>query len=222
MARLKMLRKEVHDEGKENLNPLQNGDIVAVQNVTGSQPLRWSRTGVIIERINNRQYYVKMDGRRIVLLLNRKHIKLTTPFKTDKIALKKFLEPSTPPPQRLAPTSPIREDRDIRVQASTPVVTPVRMTTTGTTETSRNTSLRRNIEIIPNPTPIFSYGQEPATATPSPQTPTPGHQQPVPRRTLNLPTPVRAPTPVAEEMGRGRRQKKIKFYTDHVTGEEFD
>ena len=83
MARLKVNRKEDYNESKRNLDPLQAGEVVLVQNMTGPHPLRWSRTGVIIENVGCRQYYVKMDGSRRLLLRNRKNLRPIKPIQED-------------------------------------------------------------------------------------------------------------------------------------------
>ena len=46
---------EVYDGNKRNLEPIKDGEIVLVQNMTGPHPKRWSRTGVIIENVGYRQ-----------------------------------------------------------------------------------------------------------------------------------------------------------------------
>ena len=83
MARLKVNRKETYDESRKNLEPLENGTVVLVQNMTGPQPLRWSNTGVVIEKVGHRQYYVKMDGSRRLLLRNRKSLRPIKPIQEE-------------------------------------------------------------------------------------------------------------------------------------------
>ena len=67
--------KEVYDAKKKPLLPLSVGDYVAVQNGTGSHPLRWDRTARVVERLEHRKYMVKMDGSGRVLARNRRHLK---------------------------------------------------------------------------------------------------------------------------------------------------
>lgn len=85
MARLKVDRKEVFDKSKRNLEPLINGDIVLVQNMTGAHPRRWSRTDVVIENMGYRQYYVKIDGSRRLLLCNRKNLRQIKPIQETEV-----------------------------------------------------------------------------------------------------------------------------------------
>ena len=62
------------------LQPLKVGDRVFIQNQTGNHPLRWDRTGLVIEVKQFDQYAVKVDGWGRVTLRNRKFLR-----KFDKI-----------------------------------------------------------------------------------------------------------------------------------------
>ena len=53
---------ESYDEHKRPLTSLSVGDYVAIQNRCGPHPLRWDKTGSIVERLANRQFLVKSDG----------------------------------------------------------------------------------------------------------------------------------------------------------------
>ena len=50
----------------------------------GSKPLRWDRTGQVVERMENRQYMVKCDGSGRVLLRSRGHLRKIQPSARDK------------------------------------------------------------------------------------------------------------------------------------------
>ena len=65
-----------------NLPPLEVGDNVMVQN---QRDKRWSRSGVIAEKLDNRQYHIRMDGSGRLSLQNRRFIK-------------KILKPQLQPP----------------------------------------------------------------------------------------------------------------------------
>ena len=54
--------KEKYDEHKKPLAPLSVGDSVSVQNRKGNHPLRWDKTGRVVERLENKQYLIKYDG----------------------------------------------------------------------------------------------------------------------------------------------------------------
>ena len=64
------------------LQPLKVGDRVFIQNQTGNHPLRWDRTGLVIEVKQFDQYAVKVDGSGRVTLRNRKFLR-----KFDKIVV---------------------------------------------------------------------------------------------------------------------------------------
>ena len=63
--------------------PLELGDHVMVQNQAGNQPLRWSKRGVVVQVLPNRQYQVRMDGSRRITLRNRKFLRKFTPLHED-------------------------------------------------------------------------------------------------------------------------------------------
>ena len=64
------------------IQPLKVGDRVFFQNQTGNHPLRWDRTGLVIEVKQFDQYAVKVDGSGRVTLWNRKFLR-----KFDKIVV---------------------------------------------------------------------------------------------------------------------------------------
>ena len=54
-----------------DLKDLQIGDTVQIQNQKGNEPLRWDKSGVVIERRAHNQYTVRMDGSGRMTLRNR-------------------------------------------------------------------------------------------------------------------------------------------------------
>ena len=62
------------------LPPLPVGVVVQVQNQRGKDPLRWDRSGVVVESLGNQQYSVKMDGSGRVSLRNRRFLRKIEPF----------------------------------------------------------------------------------------------------------------------------------------------
>ena len=97
----------------KELPPLEIGNHVYVQNMTGNNPLRWERTGVIIEVRPFKQYAVRLDGSGRVTLRNRKNLRKFKPFSIPAIPSSEMpLEsdmpiprPSTHPEQnRIKPT----------------------------------------------------------------------------------------------------------------------
>ena len=76
--------KEKYDEHASPLATLSVGDSVQVQNREGNKPLRWDRTGQVVERMENRQFMVKMDGSGRVLLRTRTHLRKIQPSVSDR------------------------------------------------------------------------------------------------------------------------------------------
>ena len=74
----------------KELNPLNVGDHVYVQNLVGNNPLKWEKTGLVIEALPYRQYKIKLDGTGRITLRNRKGLRKFTPF---------YNRPNPTPPQ---------------------------------------------------------------------------------------------------------------------------
>ena len=63
-------RGAVLDEHARTLSPLQAGDAVAVQDLDGNSPRRWTKTGIVVESHPSDSYSVKLDGSRHVTRRN--------------------------------------------------------------------------------------------------------------------------------------------------------
>ena len=63
----------------KSLPPLVVGDLVRIQNQTGNHPLKWDKTGTVIEVKQFDQYVVRVDGSRRVTLRNRKFLRKFQP-----------------------------------------------------------------------------------------------------------------------------------------------
>ena len=74
-----------YNEHTKNQIPLEVGDVVSIQNVTGPKPNRWDTTGRVVECLNNRQYTVVTDGSRRIKLRNRRHLKKIHPLTAEKL-----------------------------------------------------------------------------------------------------------------------------------------
>ena len=70
-----------------SLPPLLVGDVVQVQNQRGKDPLRWDRSGIVVESLGNQQYTVKMDGSGRVTLRNRRFLRKIEPFLPRSLVL---------------------------------------------------------------------------------------------------------------------------------------
>ena len=62
------------------LLPLEVGQVVPVQNQMGNNPLRWDKSGQVVEVLPFDQYRIKMDGTGRSSLRNRKFLRPITPF----------------------------------------------------------------------------------------------------------------------------------------------
>ena len=93
LAKRHAREREKWSANTKELKDLQIGDHVYLQNLQGNNPLRWERTGVIVEIKPFQQYTVKIDGSGRVTLRNRKHLRKFTPFQKERI----FIPVSTVP-----------------------------------------------------------------------------------------------------------------------------
>ncbi|CAG2222073.1 unnamed protein product [Mytilus edulis] len=71
-------------EHTKRLPQLATGDCVRIQNQIGHYPLKWDKTGIIIEVRQFDQYAVKVDGSGRVTLRNRKFLRKYVPVKGIK------------------------------------------------------------------------------------------------------------------------------------------
>ena len=78
-----MLAAERWSEHTKRLPPLSVGDHVHIQNQTGPHPLKWDKTGQIIEVKQHDQYVIRTDGSGRVTLRNRKFLRKFIPFKAS-------------------------------------------------------------------------------------------------------------------------------------------
>ena len=95
-------QRHMHDherlsEHTRRLPPVKVGDQVRVQNQTGNFPLKWDKTGIIVEVRQFDQYLVKIDGSNRVTLRNRKFLRkflLIYQTQTPRCILNDISEPS--------------------------------------------------------------------------------------------------------------------------------
>ena len=66
-------------EHTRRLPTLKVGDHVRIQNQTGPHPLKWDKTGIIVEVRQYNQYLVKTDGSNRTTLRNRKFLRKFLP-----------------------------------------------------------------------------------------------------------------------------------------------
>ena len=78
--RITMEQREKALARRHVLTPLLVGQVVLVQNQSGNNPLRWDRSGQVVEVLPCDQYRIKMDGTGRPSLRNRKFLRAITPF----------------------------------------------------------------------------------------------------------------------------------------------
>jgi hypothetical protein len=155
-------------EHTKRLPPLVVGDLVRVQNQTGSHPNKWDKTGSIVEVRQHDQYVIKIDGSGRVTLRNRKFLRKFSPVHNDQPA----------------PRS-IYDDLATRVTVPAPIVTPQLPDLDSDPATPA-------MQTGPTPLPVLTSVSTPRRKTPpasvSPAAPGRG----TPRRAI-LQTPLLAP-----------------------------
>ena len=67
-------------EHTQRLPPLCVGDFVRIQNQTGRHPIKWDRTGRVIEVCQYDQYAIRVDGSGRITMRNRKFLRQYTPI----------------------------------------------------------------------------------------------------------------------------------------------
>ena len=84
-----MRAQERLSEHTRRLPPLKIGDHVRIQNQIGSYPLKWDKTGIVVEVRQYDQYVVRTDGSNRTTLRNRKFLRHFIPAQV------------TPPPRSI-------------------------------------------------------------------------------------------------------------------------
>ena len=78
--------KSIEDPPTEGskLQPLKENDKVLIQNQTGKSPLRWEKTGTVVEILPYDQYIVKVSGSNRLTRRNRRFLRAYTPAATQE------------------------------------------------------------------------------------------------------------------------------------------
>ena len=77
--------RERLDEHTKRLDPLEVGDSVYIQNQIGKSPLKWDKSGIVIESNGFDQYIIRTDGSGRLTRRNRKFLRKFTPYTPAKI-----------------------------------------------------------------------------------------------------------------------------------------
>ena len=95
-------------EHTKRLPPLTVGDRVRIQNQIGPEPLKWDKTGQVVEVRQHDQYVVRVDGSGRVTLRNRKFLRKYIPVQPPLPPRSLNLDVQHKDPPTQAPTPPIQ------------------------------------------------------------------------------------------------------------------
>ena len=212
-----MREAEYLSEHTKRLPPLSVGDYVRLQNQVGLHPLKWDKTGRVIEVRQFDQYVVRVDGSGRVTLRNRKYLRQYTPVQTPQAKL--TIDPDLGFLRRTTTPDPVGTHQPTPTVPEVPRVTPHQSITpvdpggehpctpTSTQEprapiqspalpprdTQQHTLQRMSLDLDP-PRRVLRRDTEPVTPPSNAASPPPiasqGAQSPLPRRSVRH---VRAP-----------------------------
>ena len=192
LARRHTRQEKLLTEHTRKLPGLKPGDVVMVQNQTGRHPLKWDKSGMVIEASPFDQYKVKMDGSGRVSIRNRKFLKQITPYTAVASPLPEYEQhlpqPSCPQPGPGQAPPPI-----IPEQAADP-------DTVMTAITEPDASMAATTD--PEPPEVIQRTESVNAA------PAPAH------------TPLTAAQPVEETMDQTRRSGRARTTNTRLTGYE--
>ena len=181
-------------EHTQHLPALEVGDTVRLQNQRGPQPLKWDRTGVVVEVKQFDQYIVRVDGSGRATLRNRKFLRKYVPI----IPRDAFV--NLPGPRAAAP--PIKVTRPLEQPPMESVKLPNDRSSLPTE------SLRSP---VPVPTLVFNKSQ-PVNPSPiklrTPQRPQEVQVQPPVLPVVSTPEPA---APVPQSPSSSATPKRLPF-----------
>ena len=96
MALAKRALKALPSESSKELQSLEIGDFVQIQNQTGNLPNKWLSTGVVSEVLPHRQYNIDVDGSRRIILRNRLFLRKRLPVTRKNDFAQDFDVPDIP------------------------------------------------------------------------------------------------------------------------------
>ena len=206
-------------EHSRPLAELSVGDLVSVQNLLGNHPLRWDRTGMVVEVRQHDQYGVKIDGTGRITFRNRRNLRkfghresprelpqrLPSP-QNKKVMPEKDMELSSP--RAMLPAQPYVEHPVSTPRHNDPPLSPPAPTQT--------TEFRATTPVSPaNPPPSTPRSALPSQ-TPTTATPSRGARSALPRRVLptgettEKPVISRALTRIQPHNKEGDKEKPLQ------------
>merc|ERR1711891_138360 len=171
---LALKREADHEKWSQrtrDLDMLEVGTPVIIQNQTGINPTKWDKTGVVLENKPHSQVLVRVDGSRRVTLRNRRFIRELNPS----------LARLTPEPVRKTP-------RKRKMPEAIP---------TGPESQAGRTPACTAPEVPQPPSPAGVQPRAPSPAAPQPQDPIPTAPETQAGRTpaCTVPEPIQDPAP---------------------------
>ena len=160
-------------EHTRHQKPLKVGDKVSVQNLLGNKPLRWDRTGLVVEVRQFDQYGVKIDGTGRITFRNRKHLRLIGQQNVMEKPLARTPQPHVPDFN----TKPIEQMARPSPTVATPAM-PIPTTTSPRPATS--------VVMMPSSPPATVRMEDSPATQNSPETPRMRGPTSTPRRDLTV------------------------------------
>ena len=132
---------------KKELESLNVGDCVQIQNQTGNHPGKWFNTGTISEVLPHRQYNVVVDGSRRISLRNRRFLKRIEPVSRKQVVFPEVVSALPEPAMHVAPESVEANAPDTPIVPADQPVSPVVSTPPTTTPPVEQGPLRRGTRV---------------------------------------------------------------------------
>ncbi|CAG2245993.1 unnamed protein product [Mytilus edulis] len=201
-------------EHTKQLPPLTIGDHVRIQNQIGANPLKWDKTGQVIEVRQFDQYVIRVDGSGRVTLRNRKFIRkyepvnkyperisIDTDLKLIAKQIKPVLHESSPKGKTKLSSAPCAEKNVLTEDLST-------------SQDEQNHEDRDSCQNESHPTDIaLNHSQLPNVPTATEGLKTPISQStPLDLTQTNSSPPIEAPTPIRHS---SRERKEPLWLQDY-------
>ena len=80
LARRHSRHEQILSEQNKTLPPLKVSDVVSIQNQHGPHPMKWNKSGTVVEVMGYDQYKIRVDGSGMIYFRNRKFLRQIVPF----------------------------------------------------------------------------------------------------------------------------------------------
>jgi hypothetical protein len=104
LATKRELDNKTWNQRTRELDELEGGTAVAIQNQTGNNPTKWDKTGIVLENKTNSKVMIRVDGSRRVAMRNIRFVRQfdpvlrndTRPEPGRRMAVRQSLAPEDP------------------------------------------------------------------------------------------------------------------------------